>query len=185
MASSFSPEDYYLRAIGQFTVAFSRLETFIAESIREFITDEYELAERITADMEFVQLVYLLKSLVKYRISDKASQKKFLSLIDKLFGINTTRVQYIHADWFLPHDDTKKPAILIKKSKRAKKGWDSDSKEKMLSEIFDSTHKIWFACNELTAIMEANRTTIKEHRAKNANRTATMITLEKLKALTK
>jgi hypothetical protein len=68
MTSSFSPEDYYLRAIGKHTVAFSRLETFIfiAESIREFITNEDDLAERITADMEFIPLVYLLKSLFLY-----------------------------------------------------------------------------------------------------------------------
>lgn len=180
MNSSFSPEDYYLRAIGKFMTAFSYLEALMAESIREFITDDYELAQCITAKMYFKDTLALLGTLFKYRLSESDSLEQFKALINTLTKLNQKRDDWTHSEWFLPINSSDN-AYRRKLTKSPRTGLSIDTEKPDLSALHQFTNDIYDAANELFSIIETNRITIKAHRAKNADRTAEKIMFETMK----
>jgi hypothetical protein len=181
MGSSFSKEDYFLRAIGRITVSFASLENVIAESIREFITNDYELYECITSGMSFNELLKLIGTLFNYRISDEDAIKQFNKLMGELDRLRVDRNDIIHSEWFLPSSGSEN-AIRKKRTKTVKKGLAVNTYEYKLTELHDFNMRIWKAIWELHSIMENNRPTILKHRKKTSNRTATKILLETLRS---
>src|SRR5216684_7706454 len=94
--------DKHYNAIGRVSVSFSDVEIWISGFIWRLISQDFHIGQMITAEMSFSrQLIPLLCSLFRYRVSDNIKFDKFNKLINRLSKIAEDRDHLIHSNWLV------------------------------------------------------------------------------------
>ncbi len=170
-------EDYILRAIGKTAVSISDLQAVMAESIRELMTNDYEMAQHITGKMGYVELLKLLNVLFRYRISNENALSKFSELVSRLDCINSKRNSVIHDETFIFEVASLRKKVI----KGITKQFKIDIEYFDLPDILKFVNDIQTARYNLLELFNENREAIIRHRRRTMNRDANKVFLEKLK----
>jgi hypothetical protein len=91
--------DDYLKLIGEIAVNMSRLETYLRDHIGDMICKDFGANARVTAEMPFIELAVLFRSLFLYRVNEPSLCKQCEKLYD--FLVNTINPERNIARWAL------------------------------------------------------------------------------------
>lgn len=138
----------FLNAVGKVTVQFSKLESELSGFIVLLLDHEDpDVGNIVTAELSFKQLIQLLMSLFRHRISDPTKTSTMLKLLKKCRGLELERNRVVHSYW------TASAAFDVARRRKFtakfKRGYNREFKSvpireirKLASEIQDATSEI-------------------------------------------
>jgi len=160
----------FLKSIGEMTILFSRLESYISGYVGEFISQDYELNKIIVAGEQMSSLLVLFQSLGHYRIEDKKELKRLNIIIKNIERINTERNKIIHSDWFLAEINNKMFARRSLFNKKNKKQLSHEIKDVDLQNMNDLNTQINEGIKQVISFMADNGSLIEKHRNETAEK---------------
>jgi len=90
----------HIKALGRVTANFSMLEFHLNEFTSELISEDIHLGRTILAEVRFLNLTCILRSLYRYRVSNKVYVREFDNLIDEIQNMERERNMVIHSVWY-------------------------------------------------------------------------------------
>lgn len=143
--------DEYLRAIGRVTIKFSILELKLAFCVGELIGCTQRIGQLITAKRYFSQLILLLNSIYRERMSDPDKQEELARLLDRAKELSEKRNDIMHAAWSV---DAQPPHDTIRfKIRNTKKGPDCELESIKLEDLDNTANLIEEIGFEITAFL--------------------------------
>lgn len=94
-----------LLALGELTVAFSEVESFMKEFIGYLLEISYTERQIVTSRLRWNDLLNQINALYQMNVSRQDMQDELYTILKKLKECNTRRNSYIHSDWILGYDD--------------------------------------------------------------------------------
>jgi hypothetical protein len=163
-------KDDFLKSIGEICVSFSRLEVYLSQYIGDFIGNDIELNRTIVAGESFNVLLTLFESLIRYRVKNSRTLKRFEDLVLRLAAINSERNRIIHSDWFFAKVDRRFFAQRTLLNKRNYKRLIFDVEMPKITSLHGLSKQINREIKRIILLMEYARPTIMQHRKKTENK---------------
>jgi hypothetical protein len=141
--------DEHMRAIGVLTVNFACLEEYLSDCISMLIGQGDSVGKTITSELSFKQLIHILGSLYKVKVSDVAKIEKLDDLLKRAFAIEQERNIIIHSWW----NWSREPEQIVRVKHTAKRVLKSNSQNMTASDIWDIANEVSHICRDVQLFM--------------------------------